>query len=89
MASSEMYKASSMLKEHDCGIFIDTNQNIEEIKRDFCCALTRLIKDAGLRERLGLNGKDFANANLTWEQKFKHIYARWDQVIKEGAHENI
>ena len=67
---------SSMLKEHDCGIFIDTNQNIEEIKQDFCCALTRLIKDAGLRERLGLNGKDFANANLTWEQKFKHIYAR-------------
>ena len=67
---------SSMLKEHDCGIFIDTNQNIEAIKRDFCCALTRLIKDAGLRERLGLNGKDFANANLTWEQKFKHIYMR-------------
>ena len=67
---------SSMLKEHDCGIFIDTNQNIEAIKRDFCCALTRLIKDAGLREQLGLNGKDFANANLTWEQKFKHIYMR-------------
>ena len=67
---------SSMLKEHDCGIFIDTNQNIEAIKQDFCCALTRLIKDAGLRERLGLNGKNFANANLTWEQKFKHIYMR-------------
>lgn len=67
---------SSMLKEHDCGIFIDTNQNIEAIKQDFCNALVRLIKDAELRKRLGLNGRNFANANLTWNQKFKHIHTR-------------
>lgn len=65
-----------MLKEYDCGAFIDTNLNIEAIKRDFCCALIGLIKDAGLRERLGINEKDFTSANLTYNQKFKHLYVR-------------
>lgn len=64
----------SDLKEHKCGLFIDTNQNREKIIKDFVNSLTLLINNRNLRLTLGENGYSYVNNELTWENKFKTIY---------------
>lgn len=64
----------SDLKEHDCGLFVNTNQSREEIINDFVKHLTELVNDRALRQRLGENGYAYVNRELVWEQKFREIY---------------
>ena len=64
----------SQLKEMDCGIFVDTDQPLEQIRQDFCQAVVDLGRDAGLRKQKGRNGYNWVNRDFTWEKKFAHIY---------------
>ena len=64
----------SQLKLRNCGIFIDTNQELEKIKDDFKNALIKLSEDNNLSKLLGLNGYNFVNSELTWEKKYNSVY---------------
>lgn len=62
------------LKERDCGIFINVNQDLEQIKKDYAEAIMKLIQDNAMRNKLGMNGYNFVNTELTWDKKYKQIY---------------
>ena len=64
----------SKLKMVDCGIFVDTNQPLEKIQRDFCDAIVLLGDNSKIRKEKGLNGYQYANTELIWEKKYDRIY---------------
>ena len=61
------------LAKRECGIFIDTKQPLDKIKKDFCTALIRLTEDREYAKALGMNGYRYANQELTWEKKYQCI----------------
>lgn len=63
----------STLKEQGCGIFINTEQSLDDIKEDFCKSIIQLAHNPALREKYGENGYQFANKELTWETKYKTV----------------
>ena len=63
----------TQLKRRDCGIFVETNQALNEIKTDFCNALVELSRNRQLCCRLGTNGYRYVNEELTWEKKYNSI----------------
>ncbi|MGN0521036.1 MAG: glycosyltransferase family 4 protein [Eubacterium sp.] len=64
----------SDLKEYNCGEFINTNQEKEDIIKEFSSKLAFLIDNYDTRIELGNNGYNFVNTNLTWDEKFKKVY---------------
>lgn len=64
----------SQLKDLDCGIFINTEQPLNNIKEDFCNAVMKLGQDSQLRYEKGINGYNWVNTELTWEKKYDRIY---------------
>lgn len=64
----------SELKRFDCGVFVDVNQPLCEIQKDFCSAIVYLAENAEERKRKGQNGYIWVNKELTWEKKYKTIY---------------
>lgn len=62
------------LSEVQCGIFIEPNQSLENIKEEFSMSILSLINDFDERYRLGTNGYNYVNENLTWDNKYKKIY---------------
>lgn len=69
----------SDLKEEKCGIFINTNQNLEKIRKEYTEAIIKLFKDKEMRDSLGKNGYYYVNKNLIWKEKFEHIYSDLDE----------
>ena len=67
----------SDFKEYGCGEFVNVNQSREEIISEFAIKLNLLVGDCALRQRLGKNGYDFVNKELSWEKKFEKIYKRF------------
>lgn len=65
----------SELKKHNCGLFVNTNQSKAEIVKDFAEKLETLVKSAELRNRLGQNGYEYANSELSWDKKFETVYS--------------
>lgn len=63
----------AQLNEQKCGIFVNTNQELEGIRDEFCNALVRLARDKQLCEDLGKNGYKFVNDELTWTKKYEAI----------------
>lgn len=63
----------AQLNEQKCGIFVNTNQELEGIRDEFCNALVRLARDRQLCEDLGKNGYKFVNDELTWTKKYEAI----------------
>ena len=63
----------AQLNEQKCGIFVNTNQELEGIRDEFCNALVRLAGDRQLCEDLGKNGYKFVNDELTWTKKYEAI----------------
>lgn len=63
------------LSNKQCGIFVNVNQSLDKIKKDFCDAIIKLAKDKTLREKFGRNGYEYAN-KLTWEDKYKKIISK-------------
>ena len=61
------------LKEHNCGLFVNADQNLENIKTDFCNAILQLGKNEKLRQELGNNGYKYVNKELTWTKKYDAI----------------
>lgn len=64
----------TQLKRHNCGIFVETNQNIGKVKADFCGALVELSGNRQLCCELGTNGYRYVNDELTWEKKYNSIF---------------
>lgn len=64
----------TQLKRHNCGIFIETNQDIGRVKADFCGALVELSGNRQLCCKLGINGYKYVNDELTWEKKYNSIF---------------
>ena len=62
-----------LLKEVDCGVFVDTEQALEGIKKDWCKAIVMLGRDKKLAKRMGMNGYKYVNSRLTWDEKYKVI----------------
>lgn len=62
-----------LLKEVDCGVFVNTEQALEGIKEDWCKAIVMLGRDKKLAKRMGLNGYKYVNSKLTWDEKYKVI----------------
>lgn len=65
-----------LLSEKNCGIFVDADQELDDIKRDFCAALIRLAEDRKYAKTLGMNGYHFVNQELTWEKKYQYIFGK-------------
>ena len=64
------------LSEHECGLFVNTEQSKEEIINEFAGKLKELIENYDLRVKLGQNGYDYANTYLTMDYKFDTIYGK-------------
>ena len=62
-----------LLKEVDCGVFVNTEQALEGIKEDYCKAIVTLGQDKELAKQMGLNGYKYVNKYLTWEAKYKTL----------------
>lgn len=62
-----------LLKEVDCGVFINTDQALEGIKGDWCKAIVTLGQDKELAKQMGLNGYKYVNSKLTWDEKYRII----------------
>ena len=62
-----------LLKEVDCGIFVNTDQTLDDIKADYCNAIVTLGQDKELAKQIGLNGYKYVNKHLTWEAKYNAI----------------
>ena len=62
-----------LLKEVDCGVFINTEQALEGIKEDWCKAIVILGRDKKLAKRMGMNGYKYVNSRLTWDEKYRII----------------
>lgn len=62
-----------LLKEVDCGVFINTDQALEGIKEDWCKAIVTLGQDKELAKQMGLNGYKYVNSKLTWDEKYRII----------------
>ena len=54
---------------------MNTNQSKAEIVKDFAEKLETLVKSAELRNRLGQNGYEYANRELSWDKKLETIYS--------------
>lgn len=67
---------SSDLNEHGCGLFVNVDQSKDEIVKEFANSITTLIENFDLRRKLGENGYNYANNELTWYKKFETVYKR-------------
>lgn len=67
-----------LLKEVDCGVFVNTEQALEGIKEDYCKAIVTLGQDKELAKQMGLNGYKYVNSKLTWDAYL--FYALTDAV---------
>lgn len=65
---------SSILKTVNAGIFINTNQNKNEIITGFSEAICKLHNDREQRLRLGNNGFRYVNQHLCWDMMLDKIY---------------
>lgn len=63
----------SQLKEVGCGIFVNTEQSLENIKTDYCNAVVTLGQNKDLARQMGLNGYEYVNKYLTWEAKYEAV----------------
>ena len=62
-----------LLKEVDCGVFVNTDQALEGIKEDWCKAIVTLGQDKELAKQMGLNGYKYVNSKPTWDEKYRII----------------
>ena len=62
-----------LLKEVGCGVFINTEQALDNIKEDYCKAIVTLGQDKELAKQMGLNGYKYVNSKLTWDEKYRII----------------
>ena len=62
-----------LLKKVDCGIFVNTEQALDNIKADYCKAIVTLEQDKKLAKQMGLNGYKYVNSKLTWDEKYRII----------------
>ena len=62
-----------LLKEVDCGVFVNTDQALEGIKEDWCKAIVTLGQDKELAKQMGMNGYKYVNSKLTWDEKYRII----------------
>lgn len=62
-----------LLKEVDCGVFVNTDQALEGIKEGWCKAIVTLGQDKELAKQMGLNGYKYVNSKLTWDEKYRII----------------
>lgn len=62
-----------LLKEVDCGVFINTEQALDNIKEDYCKAIVTLGQDKELAKQMGLKGYKYVNSKLTWDEKYRII----------------
>ena len=62
-----------LLKEVDCGVFINTEQALDNIKEDYCKAIVTLGQDKELAKQMDLNGYKYVNSKLTWDEKYRII----------------
>lgn len=62
-----------LLKEVDCGVFVNTDQALEGIKEDWCKAIVTFGQDKELAKQMGLNGYKYVNSKLTWDEKYRII----------------
>ena len=62
-----------LLKEVDCGVFVNTDQALNNIKEDYCKAIVTLGQDKELAKQMGLNGYKYVNSKLTWDEKYRII----------------
>lgn len=64
------------LNEHECGLFVNTEQSKEKIINEFAQKLKELIENYDLRVKLGQNGYNYANTYLTMDYKFDTVYGK-------------
>ena len=55
-----------LLKEVDCGVFVNTDQALEGIKEDWCKAIVTLGQDKELAKQMGLNGYKYVNSKMSF-----------------------
>jgi glycosyltransferase involved in cell wall biosynthesis len=63
---------SSLLNANGCGIFVNPNVPLEELKQSYANAMVQLFADADYH-RYSANAYHYANS-LTWEKKYETVY---------------
>ena len=74
---------SKVLKEHQTGIFIDTFGSKEEVLVRYANELKELIENPSLRQKLGENGYQYVNTELTWEIMLNKVYGSLLRLPKQ------
>lgn len=75
---------AKILNDNSCGLFVNTTQSREKIVNEFADKLCRLIESPDLRDKLGNNGYNFVNTQLTMEKKFETIYMNFKTKSNEN-----
>ena len=65
---------AALLINDECGIKVNVNQPIEDIKMEFANKLKLLIEDFGLRKTMGRAAHKRIVNNYTWSEKCKKFY---------------
>lgn len=63
-----------LLKEKECGLFVNTKQKKKSILKEFSKNITQYIENDELRKCHGSNGYRFVNENLNWEKMLEEVY---------------
>lgn len=67
---------SRILKENQCGLFVNTEQSKNEIISEFANDIEKLVVDEKLRIQLGHNGYKFVNTQITWDREINCVYGK-------------
>lgn len=65
---------ADLIVDDCCGIKVDINQNLEQIKVDFAMAMDNLIVDPCLREKMGNCAREKMESEYVWEHKCRKFY---------------
>jgi glycosyltransferase involved in cell wall biosynthesis len=67
------------LEENTCGFMVNTEDHFE-----FAQAITKLLRDPVLRQRMGENGRKYVLEHRTWESIAKKVTAVFENAIEQN-----
>ena len=67
---------SRLLKEKETGLFINTKTTKNSIINQFVSSICELLDDENLRYELGMNGYNFVNEELNWDNVINRVYGK-------------
>lgn len=64
---------ADLLIDESCGIKVNINQSLDDIKKEFACAIEKLVNHSDICTQLGINAYNKIQNEYTWENKCKNF----------------